>query len=229
MNKLDVAEISLKNAATWQAKGEPVGAQGCLSLALMSYLAVAAEGQADQAGAAAWLAGRGVGRLLRRLLNLDLLLAGEVDAGRLPAAVLGGNYGPLTFAHLAWALRDFAAGEAFAALAGRPDVLGLSTPFWREYASGVGALVRGWPYEVWRPGVRGPERYWLPYLRLIEAATRGRDVGEAVAAVEEAFRRRNLDRGLRDDSYRTEGSGEHPTRWDYRRDGLLSYIGRGRR
>jgi hypothetical protein len=72
--------------------------------------------------------------------------------------------------------------------------------------------------------LRGQEIYWIEYLNLIEAASHGRNVEDALDQVEQGFIKRNSDKRITDDNYETDGSGTHPVRWDYRRDSLMAYI-----
>lgn len=160
---------------------------------------------------------------LRRQALLEQLIA-SVDAKKLPASILGGNYSNLVFAHLTWALGEFEIGEKFAAIAARPDVLELSTPFWRAYSRAVDSLIECRPHSVGDLAAEGQEQYWLAYLRLIESATNNQDMTAAIAEIDNSFAQRNMDMSIEVDAHEIEGSGGHPVRWDFRRDGLLNYI-----
>jgi hypothetical protein len=222
--KTDVIRLSLTNAENWERQGNLLRANTCLTPALLNLLSTAVEECSDQAGAEDWLRGRDAEALLRRARTYFEHILGQIEGGRVPAAVLEGNYSHLIYAHLSWALRDYPLGEFFAAVARRKDVAGISTPFWREYARGVGCLVDGAPYQAPKLKLRGQEEYWASYLALIEAATAGTDLAWALARIDHAFRARNADRKIKDDHYQIEGSGSHPVRWDYRRDSLMNYI-----
>jgi hypothetical protein len=228
VTKLDVIQMSLDTADDWERKGEPGWAQNCLATAVMNYLSLAVEEYPEMRSAVAWLDRCGVGNLLQRVLKNTQVLADRVEAKALPSPALGGNYHYLVYAHLAWALREFDRGEWFVAFGQRGDVLQISTPFWREYARGMGALVKGQAYESASLKLRGQERYWVSYLQLIEIASRGEDLTDALAGLDRAFAARNADKRIKDDSYEIEGSALHPVRWDYRRDSLLGYIRRHR-
>ncbi len=222
--KMQVIQMSLKNAHDWEQKGEPVWVDSCLSMALMNLLSIAVEEYADHSSAAKWLLSNNVHSILRRSHENVTRIIDAVKAGRLPCSTIGGNYPYLVYAHLSWALQDYPIGESFVTIAERKDIAEISTPFWCEYARGMGSLIRGQPYEFRKLKLRGQEQYWVSYLHLIETATNGRNVDELINAVNQAFVRRNLDKKIKDDNYETEGSGGHPVKWDYRRDSLLAYI-----
>ncbi len=223
--KMDVIESSLRTADDWERKGNLVRANGwCISPALMNLLSIAVEEHADHVTAARWLLDNDAHTLLQRFhKNLGKIIS-EVDSGKIPSSTFGGNYPHIVFAHLSWALRDFPLGESFVPIAERNDIADISTPFWCEYARGMGSLVRNQPYEVRTLKLRGQEQYWISYLHLIEAATKGQNLDEAINIVNQAFSKRNADKKIKDDNDETEGSGGHAVKWDYRRDSLLAYI-----
>lgn len=76
---------------------------------------------------------------------------------------------------------EYSIGESLAAFAERKEVGELGTPFWREYAHGVGALLRGERYRAGTLQLRGQERYWVAYLRLIESACNGDPMEAAIS------------------------------------------------
>jgi hypothetical protein len=189
----------------------------------MNLLSLAVEVH-DHAAVKDWLSDNGAMSLLCRTRASLERLAIEVGAGRAPPSIYGGNYPHVVFAHLCWALDDFSGGEFFVSFAERLDIADISTQFWREYARGMGSLVRGEPYQLSELKLRGQERYWVTYLHLIEAVVSGNDLEGPKAGIRDAFARRNTDKRITDDSYETEGSGLHPVRWDYRLDSLLTYV-----
>jgi len=215
---------SLETAGNWRTKGDVGWEERCLSSALINYVAIAVLDCSNLEEAQSWFAAEDFSQtLLRRQDLLDQLIA-DVNAGRIPASVLGGNYPYLVFAHVTWALGEFGIGEQFATIAARPDVLELSTPFWQEYSRAIGALIEGRPYTLGELATKGEEKYWRTYLKLIDRATNHQDISTAIAEIDDAFARRNSDKTIKDDAYEIEGSGGHPVRWDFRRDGLLNYI-----
>jgi hypothetical protein len=222
--KMAVVQMSLKNAAAWEAKGESAWADSCISMAVMNLLSIAVEEHSTCANATGWLRNMELSSLLQRALTHQASILREVDAGKLPISTLGGNYAHLVYAHLSWALEDFQIGEFFVKIAERKDLTQISTPFWREYARAMGCLVRSESYEMRPIRLRGQEEYWAYYMRLIQAVCNGRDPNDALAEVSQAFVRRNADTRIKDDNYESEGSGIHPVKWDYRRDSLLAYI-----
>jgi len=224
MTKMNAIAVSLEAAEDWERKGEPGWVCNCLSSALMNYLSLAVEEHSSGQTATEWLESQRVGSLLQRIRNSTQSLADGVETAGLPGSALGGNYHYLVYAHLAWALRHYDEGEWFVAFSQRHDVLEISTPFWREYARAMAALVRREAYAIAELRLRGQERYWAAYLHFIEAASRGAGVSDALAEIDRAFAARNADRRIKDDHYEVEGSGLHPVRWDFRRDSLLAYV-----
>lgn len=224
--KKDYIRSAIKNADAWHLKGEFARVASCLNGALMTATSVAVGEHLVASNAVSWLREGGIDGILGRYLDVTKALASQVDSGRMPSSVIADSFGYLICAHLAWALDQVEQGETYVGLAGRRDVLKLTTPFWREYVRGMESLVRREPYEPQFVKCRGQEKYWTVYLNLMRCATQGAGLGEAIREVDAAFLRRNSDGRITDDSYETEGSGLHPVRWDYRRDSLLSYAAR---
>jgi hypothetical protein len=224
--KTDVIRMSLENAENWELKGQPEWVNRCLASALMNYLSVAVEDKTTIEDAVPWLREVGADDLLRRFYRNVMGLVGEIDAHRHPASLLGGNYSYLVYAHLAWALEDFQLGESFVAISMRTDISDISTPFWNEYAKAMSSLVHGLPYKAPDLQLRGQEEYWYAYIYLIEVVIQRQDLEESILRVRQTFAKRNTDRKIKDDNFETEGSGRHPSKWDYRLDSLLTYIGR---
>ncbi len=216
---------SLQTADDWQKKGQPSWVQKCLNSALLGYLQLAVNEHDDPAGGVAWLESQNVGSLLQRRLDSGKILAAEVDAGRLPASGLDFRYNPLAFAHCAWCLRLFPLGEEFLLLDQRSDVVKLGTPFWNEYARGMSALIRREAFQS-AAGLKlkDLEKYWVAYVRFMEAACTGRGLGSALAELDQQFALRNADKKIKQDFLQIEGSGQHPVKWDFRRHGLVTYL-----
>lgn len=229
MATIDSVQTSLRTADDWQKKGQPAWVSKCLSSALLGYLKIAVTEHGDPASGVAWLTSQNISGVLQNQFDTLQVLGAEVTAGRLPSSVIAGNYHPLVYAHLAWCLEKFDLGESFVAFAERKDVGELGTPFWREYARGMGALVKREPYHPSQLRLKGQEKYWMAYLHLIEAACNGRSVDDVVAELEKQFVARNNDKNIKDDAYQIEGSGNQPVKWDFRRQGLLSYLAHRRR
>jgi hypothetical protein len=224
MVTIDSIQKSVQTADDWHKKGQPAWVSKCLSSALMGYLQIAVNEQADPASGVAWLNAQGFSAILHRHCDTLQVLGDEVTAGRLPSSVIAGSYHPLVFAHAAWCIGAFSAGGSFAVFAERNDVVELSTPFWREYARGVGALLRRDGYHASNLRLRGQEKYWMAYLRLIESACNDEPMETAENEIEKSFTMRNGDKSIKDDAYQIEGSGGHPVKWDSRRYGLLTLI-----
>ena len=222
MIDLSNVEIALEAARSWDQKGDANWARRNYASALLGYLRAAVQ-EAHEAAAVELLRRHHVPELLATWAERDETLVAEVEAGRLPAAVLGGSYEPLVFHHMATlAGRPEIAAHA-ARTAARDDVKRLSTKFWAEYARAVAALTAGEAYEA-RPlaKLRGLETYWAPYLDLVADLTHGRDPAATLVRVDDAFERRSRDRRLADDAHLIEGTGRDPVRWDFRRSALLA-------
>lgn len=86
---------------------------------------------------------------------------------------------------------------------------------WKSYAAALVNLHRGNQASAAIPKARGHEKYYLPYIRYMIAATRS-EGEEARAAMAESFESRNRDRQFKD-WYGLDGDGEQPVRWDFRR------------
>jgi len=222
---LESIEQGIATADIWEKKGDLPQMQRCIEGALMGYLQHAVR-QPSFAEAVALLREHDMERLLDRCLRGLTTLCDDVDAGRWPSSVIAGNYDHIVFSHVAWALGNRGQGVSFAEIARRADVLELSTPFWQEYSRGVEALLRGESYVPREMRLRSHEKYWVSYLGLISAASRGEPLDAAIQEVDVAFRRRNEQGKIDGDSYGIEGCADDPVRWDFRRDGLLAFIRR---
>jgi hypothetical protein len=223
---LDSIAKGIAKADDWERKGELTRVQVCTDGALMGYLqhAVRKPGRAE---ALAWLNEHGFEPLLNRSSRNLKSLCDEVDAGRQPSSVIGGNYRLLVRRDLSGLLGDYELGSWYLAVARRPDVLERSTPFWREYSRAVEALVEGVPYTPERLELRRRhEKCWSSYLSLIEAGSRQEPLDAALRAVEDSFLDRNEHGSIEDDSYGIEGCAGDPVCWDFRCDALLETYAR---
>jgi hypothetical protein len=226
---LDSIAKGIAKADDWEKKGEFTWVQVCMDGALMGYLqhAVRKPGRAE---ALAWLSEHGFEALLNRSSRNLKRLCDEVDAGRQPSSVIGGNYRLLVRGDLGWLLGEYELGSWYLAVARRPDVLEISSPFWREYSRAVEALAQGVPYTPENLKLRRRhENCWSHYLSLIAAASRQEPLGAALRAVDDSFLDRNEHGNIEDDSYGIEGCAGDPVCWDFRRDALLECIRRHRR
>ena len=224
MSTIDFIKTSLRTADDWHKKEQLTWVSKCLSSALMGYLQIAVKEQADITSGVEWLKAQGFLAVLKRYWETLKGLGDEVSAGCLPSSVIGGNYCPLVFAHAAWCLDAFSLGESFVAFAERRDVGELSTSFWREYARGMGALLRR---EIYHPSIlrlRGQEKYWIVYLRLAESVCNNHTMETAVNEMEKSFAIRNRDKTIQDDAFQIEGAGGGPVKWDFRGNSLLKLV-----
>lgn len=217
-------EIYRQGAENWRNKGNLIRETKSLSSLWMNYLAVTVLECNNSQAAKEWWSKHNAYPILERYAEAMCLLVVKVDSGEVPISTIAGNYPHLVFTHLAWALEEFNLGMTLANIASRPDVLELSTPFWQEYAHAINALIAGRPYSSIDMEVEGQEAYWEHYLHIIESATNQQDISIVIADANKAFIHRNSDTTIKDDAHEIEGSGEHPVLWDFRRDGLLSYI-----
>lgn len=224
MATIESIQTSLRIADDWDKKGQPTWVLKCLSSSLMGYLQLAVNEQPDAESGIDWLIHHNFREILSRYFATLKTVDAEVRLARLPSSVVAGNYYPLVYAHAAWCLNQIGLGESFATFAEREDIGELGTPFWREYARGLGSLIRQEEYHAKALRLRGQEKYWMTYIRLIEAASKRQPIKDAVAAIDEQFATRNRDTTIRDDAYRIEGSGGDPVKWDLRRHGLLNYL-----
>lgn len=224
MVTLEFIQRTLATADNWSRKNAPAQAQSCIEGAVNDYLSLAVERFDGPRDAVEWMRANAVGELLDRCRRNLAVLCGEVDAGRLPESVIGGNSYYFRFSAMAACLGLFELCEWFIRVAARPDVLELSTRFWCEYAHGSLSLVDGTPYRIADFGrLARLERYWLPYLELMSAASLGEPLAPALDAINDSFVKRNRDKRI-NEPCAVDGSGDEPVRWDFRRDGLLAYI-----
>jgi hypothetical protein len=96
------------------------------------------------------------------------------------------------------------------------------TAFWAEYHRAMDCLAANRPYDPVVPRVRGYEKYWVPYLKLVADITTGQAVATARAEVTESFAQRNRDKRLTDWEM-NDGDGKHPVRWDFREASILNF------
>lgn len=226
MQKLQSAQSSVELAKGWEQKGQPVWVLRCLTSALMNYLSIAVEATSEPAIARDWLEGQGVPVLLKSYCQSMGNALGQVDKKKVPASVVGGAYSHIVFAHMC-SLLGMVEEEGFlAAVAVRPDVADISTPFWQGYAKTFHALVSHEGLadaNEWRgQEFRGQEKYWQGYFLLMTAAITKGDVSAALRTVDELFPARNRDASISDDNYEIEGSGAHPVKLDFRKAALLA-------
>ncbi|MBB6429534.1 hypothetical protein [Algisphaera agarilytica] len=227
MSKFKVIESSIANADSWERKGQPGWVCKCLSSALMNYLSVAVDECSDFEAGRQWLLEQNVdGVLSRYLVALTSVLSG-VENGGTPESVLGGNYHHLVFAHLAWAIDRFDAADKLIQVANRAGVREISTPFWCEYSAAMNKLAKSSPYSKSGPmQCKDLESYWAIYLDLIEKMSKSESTTEALAKLDESFKKRNADKSIKDDHYEIEGSGQHPVQWDFRKETLNAFAKR---
>lgn len=225
-NLLQVIDVAVRAAQEWDTKGDANWAARTYVQAVLAALRAAVKLPNLEAGRA-FLFERGVPDLLERAVRLSQVLADEIQAARIPASVIGGNYHLSVLAHLAWLVGVGSAAERALAVANCIEIRGLSPEFWAEYADALQRLNQGVPYD---PPARHwkREQYWAPYLEFIGDLSHGRDPTESLAMVEAAFNKRNRDRRFLADQYGIEGSGNEPAQWDFRLASLSALSARAR-
>jgi len=220
-----VVESALENAKSWERKRNLVWTERNYEHAARLTLSIAAGKYPDAESAKGYLAERAIVPLLQKVSSLQQALLVEVEAGRVPADEFSGNYILLAFSHLCCVLDEFVLARDFAWRAFHPEIMSTSTNFWYDYARGYKCLWENRPYQKGTfPSLRLLEKYWLPYMELMEAASVGASLEVPLAAIDQSFRKRNEDKRVKDDSYMLDGSPYCPVRWDWRRDGLLRLI-----
>lgn len=215
---------SIRTAEVWERKAQPTWVAKCLSSALMGYISIAVtENEFFRIGTS-WLADQGFVEILEKYYATVTVLVADVAEGKLPSSAIAGNYHSLVFAHTAWCMGKYELGESFVRFSLLKCVNELSTSFWQEYAKGIGSLVNQELFQVKKMRLKGQERYWSAYIRLIETACNGGSIESDVANIDALFAIRNHDKDVRDDAYQIEGSSDKNVMWDFRKEGLLTYI-----
>lgn len=165
---------------------------------------------------------------LREELDFRESLRAALEAtGRYAKSIgAGKNGGSNTFylcslTHCCWLEGMTPEADEFVTIA---NAAGRGTPFWTEYARALDCLVRGRPYVPRELKLKGQEVYWATYLPWIASLAAGRDGREERQAVIVGFRKRQVDKRIRDDDTNTEGCFSHPVRWDYRLESIVKFM-----
>ena len=120
-------------------------------------------------------------------------------------------------------LGRYALGDAILQIASNTEIAKYwpLTKFWTEYHRAMTCLVSREAYVPRPPPrLRGYEKHWEPYLRVVEAVTSGADPAPALAACADSFTRRNRDKRL--NSFPFDGNGRDPVRWEFRLPSILA-------
>ena len=212
---------TLKIASDWKAKGDVRWELSCVGQVLEGLLTIAVTHHDSFEAGVAYLHGKHAEELLARYhaLNTQLLDAFLADPKGARAAVDH----KVAFAHLGWSLGRYALGDAILQIA--CDVESAKvwplTKFWAEYHRAMASLVSRQAYAPRPPPrLRGYEKHWEPYLRVVEALTSGADLAPALAACADSFTRRNRDKRL--NSFPFDGDGRDPVRWEFRLPSILA-------
>lgn len=123
----------------------------------------------------------------------------------------------ITLTHAAWLIDEFVLAELNSNHCVDPVVIERvpNTKFWNEYCRAIECFIKREPYNPIPLKLKGYEKYWEPYLLLIEAITKELESDDALSAVEASFMKRNSDRRLIDWMF-LDGDGERPVKWDFR-------------
>jgi hypothetical protein len=210
---IESSDRSIQEAGKWRAKGNLGGEMNCLEAGIKDGLRyVLVTGDAD--GVERVLMEIGVIDWLKRSLVLNEELLKGMHGGKTPTAGVGDLS---MLAQVAIYMRQMDVARRMIEIGDDPLVLKHFpvTGFWKEYRRGVACLMEKKAFWANGQAAKGYQKYFLPYLSLMEAVTRGEDRAEALAAIGESFRARNRDKRLTDWDM-IDGDGKHPVSWDFR-------------
>lgn len=211
-----LANNGLKLAKQAQSSGD-VGREFSLLKHVLDGLLRIAVGRCDDGvSAQRFLVDWGAETIVDRVVDLNRGFA--LAASERPKRVQFLVCTDITVVHAAWLVDKWNAARSHLELCSDVSIEQYAEPltgFWKEYHRAVGKLVSKQPYTAQIPKVKGYERYWVPYLHLIEDLTNGRDDLESAKEISESFERRNHDKRLIDWSSH-DGDGNNPVRWDFR-------------
>ncbi|MEL6869593.1 MAG: hypothetical protein AAFO81_07315 [Pseudomonadota bacterium] len=210
----------------WRAQGNLTREGGNLCALLFNYLAIAVRLSDESERPTDWLAGCGIAPVLTRALDLTETMHCRGDEQRPAGKPFASTYDLLVFAHMAWAINDWALGERAVQVARHPAITRRTSPFWLEYSRAVTALINGKSYRAKSLQTQGMETYWNDYLTLYAALAQNKPLDEPLMRVAAQFAKRNADKRLRRDARAIEGTGNDPVNWDFRQDTLLAYARR---
>jgi hypothetical protein len=212
---------TLKIASDWRAKGEARWELSCVGNVIEGLLTIAVTHHDSFEAGIAYLHDKHAEQLLARYheLNASLLNAFLAD----PKGARASVDHQVAFVHLGWSLGQYALGDAILEVV--CDTASAKawpvTKFWTEYHRAMACLVSREPYVPRPPTrLRGYEKHWETYLRVVEALTSGADVAPALGACADSFTRRNRDKRL--NSFPFDGDGRDPVRWEFRLPSILA-------
>jgi len=156
-----------------------------------------------------------------RLAPADEEMIRAVRSEKVPRTAVSGRYVFLALSHFATLVRAHESAIAFCRVAEAPEVSG--TPFWDAYANCYGKFFAGSDFAVPALSLRAAEKYWVPYLELMQAIVRRDPIEVGVEQLRGLFVKRNQDkRFLAADAHQIEGTRNHPAKWDFRLEALLA-------
>ncbi|QDH70171.1 hypothetical protein [Marilutibacter alkalisoli] len=192
----------------------------------MNYLSISLAESENMESALTWMRTRDVPSILTSYVENLRATVSSVERGAAPAAILGGNYQYIVFAHLGSLMGELEHEAFLSSIAADERVLSASTPFWREYALTLSCLREGRAHDVKLEGLNALESSLATYIPLMQDGQAGRDMTSSLTEIDRAFRDRNQDPSVSDDSYEIEGSGSQSVKVDFRKAALLILIGR---
>jgi hypothetical protein len=166
----------------------------------------------------------GLPALLAAVAQTTEEMIGEVRSGRVPRAALSDRYVLLALSHFATLLRAHDSANTLCRIAESREVTG--TPFWDAYAVCYGRFCSGTDFAVPALSLRTAEKYWMPYLELMNAIVRRESSETIVEGLRVLFLKRNNDKRFSaSDAHQIEGTWNQPARWDFRLEALLVHSG----
>jgi hypothetical protein len=212
---------TLKIASDWKAKGDVRWELSCVGQVLEGLLTIAVTHHDSFEAGVAYLHGKHAEELLARYHELNTALLNAFLAN--PKGARAAVDHQVSFAHIGWLLGRYALGDAILQIASNTEIAKYwpLTKFWTEYHRAMTCLVRREAYIPRPPPrLRGYEKHWEPYLRVVEALTSGADLAPALGVCADSFTRRNRDKRL--NSFPFDGNGRDPVRWEFRLPSILA-------
>jgi hypothetical protein len=212
---------TLKIASDWKAKGDVRWELSCVGQVLEGLLTIAVTHHDSFEAGVAYLHGKHAEELLARYHELNTALLNAFLAN--PKGARAAVDHQVSFAHIGWLLGRYALGDAILQIASNTEIAKYwpLTKFWTEYHRAMTCLVLREAYVPRPPPrLRGYEKHWETYLRVVEAVTSGADPAPALAACADSFTRRNRDKRV--NSFPFDGNGRDPVRWEFRLPSILA-------
>ena len=176
---------------------DPIDIELAASTAIKTLLAAAVQTCSVEAKAVEYLRSNDVPEMLRTAAAITSRTLEKLKTtGELETAVENN----ITFVHVAWLLDDWETGDSILQVCvdrTARDHFPL-TPFWREYYRGMEHLATLARYTYRFDNPKAYEKYWVPYLKLIECLTQEQNPQKVISEIRSMFLRRNSDKRLVD-------------------------------